>query len=200
LDRGHLNEKQREYFETVALWLCARCEDVGGRNGRKLAHMAEDGKELVHQIHALHSSKSARKFSAAVFDGLRSVVNLVRGCKMVLTRNVAYKYGLANGTRGTLIGVVYGGGGVGSFPEAIIGDFTDYCGPAFFADEPTWVPIMPVTAMKDGTRMTRTQIPVDVQTFMGSSWWDCCPEAPHEHATKSTFMVALLGSSLHTVA
>jgi hypothetical protein len=160
LDRGHLSAEQREYFESHALWLCARCEDVGSRNGRKLAHMAEDGKELIHQIHAIHSSKSAKKLSSAVFDGLRGVVNLVRGCKMVLTRNVAYLYGLANGTRGTMIGIVYGAGGVGSFPEAVIGEFPDYCGPAFYPDEPKWVPILPLTALKDGTRMTRTQFPV----------------------------------------
>ncbi len=160
LDRGHFNDEQREYFETHALWLCARNEDVGARNGRKLAHMAEDGKNLIHQIHAQHSSKSAKKLSSVAFDGLRSVVNLVRDCKMVLTRNVAYKFGLANGTRGRFIGVVYGTGGVGTFPEALIGEFPDYCGPAFYPDEPKWVPLLPLTAVKDGTRMTRTQFPV----------------------------------------
>ena len=44
----------------------------------------------------------------------------MRGCKVMLTRNVAYLYGLANGTRGTLVGVVYGPGGVGTLPEAIV--------------------------------------------------------------------------------
>ena len=42
LDRGHLNAEQKEYFEDHALWLCARCEDVGARNGRKLAHRTLD--------------------------------------------------------------------------------------------------------------------------------------------------------------
>ena len=79
---------------------------------------------------------------------------------MVLTKNVAYLSGLANGTRGKLIGVVYGPGGVGTFPEAIIGEFPDYTGPVFYKDEPKWVPILPVTAIKDGTRMMRIQFPV----------------------------------------
>ena len=160
LDRGHLSPEQREYFENKALWLCARCEDVGQRNGRKLAHMAEDKKELIHQIKAQHPSKSAKKLSSASFDGLRAVVNLVRGCKMVLTRNVAYKFGLANGTRGTFIGAVYGSCGVGTFPEALVCEFSDYCGPAFYDDEPKWVPILPLIAHKDGSRMSRTQFPV----------------------------------------
>ena len=87
--------------------------------------MAEDEKELIHQIKAQHSSKSAKKLSSTFFDGLRSVVNLVRGCKMVLTSDVAYNFGLANGTRGTFIGAVYGLGGVGTFPEALLCEFPD---------------------------------------------------------------------------
>jgi len=160
LDRGHLNAEQCDYFENEALWLCARCEDVGQRNGRKLAHLAEDRKELIHQIKAQHSNKSAKKLASAAFGGLRGVVNLVRGCKTVLNRNVAYKFGLANGTRGNFISAVYGPGGVGTFPEALICEFPDYCGPAFYQDEPKWVPILPVTTVKDGTRMTRTQFPL----------------------------------------
>ena len=39
LDRGHVNAEQKFHFENKALWLCARCEDVGQRNGRRLAHM-----------------------------------------------------------------------------------------------------------------------------------------------------------------
>ena len=160
LDRGHLDNEQKKYFETQAVWLCARCEDVGSRNGRKLAHMAEDEKMLIHRIQAECSHKSARKQPSAAFDGLRQVVHLARGCKMMLTRNVAYLYGLANGSRGGLVGVVYGQGGVGTFPEALVGDFPDYCGPTFYDGEPTWVPILPMTSMKQGTRMTRTQFPV----------------------------------------
>ena len=160
LDRGHLNAEQREYFENKALWLCARCEDVGQRNGRKLAQMAEDRKELVHQIKAQHSSSRGPAQPSSAFDGLRGVVHLVRNCRTVLTRNVAYEFGLANGTRGTFIGAVYGPGGVGTFPEALICEFPDYCGPAFYEDEPKWVPILPKTAVKNGTRMTRTQFPL----------------------------------------
>ena len=33
LCRGHLGDDQKPYFDNEAVWLCARCEDVGGRNG-----------------------------------------------------------------------------------------------------------------------------------------------------------------------
>jgi len=160
LDRGHLNAEQKKYFEEKAVWLCARCEDVGSRNGRKMAQVAEAGNILVHQIHAEHSNKKARKQSSKAFDGLRPVLNLVRGCKVMLSRNVAYRYGLANGTRGTLVGVVYGPGGVGTLPEALIVDVPEYCGPAFYPEEPKWVPLLPMFSLKEGTRMSRTQFPV----------------------------------------
>ena len=119
LDRGHLSDEQKEYFQDQAVWLCVRCGDVGFRNGRKIAHLAEDRKLLIHQVRA-EQAKGAKNQSASV----------------MLTRNVAYLYGLANGSRGRVVGVVYGPGGVGSFPGAIVVEFPDYCGPAFYQDEP----------------------------------------------------------------
>ena len=79
----------------------------------------------------------------------------------MLTRNVAYLYGLANGTRGTLIGAVYKPGApVGTFPEALVVEIPDYCGPVFYGGEPKWVPLLPSTSMREGTRQTRTQFPI----------------------------------------
>ena len=81
------------------MWLCTRCEDVGSENGKKLAHKAQDEKLLVHWIHARHSThKDAKRQTSSAFDGLRVVIHLVRGCKVMLTRNIAYKYGLVIGT------------------------------------------------------------------------------------------------------
>ena len=161
LDRGHFNDEQKTYFENNAVWLCARCEDVGVRNGRKLAHKAEDEKRLIHKIEAEDgSSRHAKKQPSTAFDGLRQVIHLVITCLVMLTRNVAYLYGLANGTRGKVIGVVYGPGGIGSLPEALILEITDYCGPVFYPDEPKWVPILTKLSRKEGARVTRLQFPV----------------------------------------
>ena len=162
LDRGHFTKEQINYFQTEAVWLCTRCEDVGSHNGRKLAEKAQDEKLLVHQIKAQHSKhKAANTQPSSVFDGLRQVINLVKGCKVMITRNIAYKYGLANGTRGKLVGVVYPlDAPVGRFPEALVLEVPDYCGPAFYPSEPKWVPILPKVSMKAGTRQTREQFPV----------------------------------------
>ena len=159
LDRGHFSEEQKTYFETYAVWLCARCEDVGTRNGRKLAHLAEDSAKAVHRIRGIHSHKSSKQKSAEAFSGLRSVINLVRGCKIMITRNVAYLHGLANGTRGTLVGVVYPRGSkMGCFPEAVIVSIPEYRGPMFYLGEPTWVPILAMSDFQGS--QSRTQFPI----------------------------------------
>ena len=165
--RGHFTNEQRAHFEDEAVWLCARCQDVGSRNGRKLAAMAERQAQAIHQIKAQHSHKRAGTLASSAFSGLRAVVNLTRGCKVMLTKNVAYRYGLANGTRGRFVGPVYATGArfgpagfVQPFPEALVLEVPDYCGPAFYSDEPTWVPILPCTCRKDNSTWTRTQFPV----------------------------------------
>ncbi len=96
----------------------------------------------------MHSHNNARKLPSTAFDGLRDVVNIVRGSKVVLTRNVAYQYGLGNGTRGKVVGVIYGHGEIWDFPEAIIVDISEYSGPVFYEREPTWVQLLPMTNIK----------------------------------------------------
>ena len=77
----------------------------------------------------------------------------------MITRNVAYLYGLANGTRGKLVGVVYpAGASLGSFPEAVIVAVAGYCWPAFYPNEPTWVPILPLSDFQGN--QSRTQFPI----------------------------------------
>ena len=168
LDRGHLTHEQKKYFDEEAVWLCARCEDVGARNGRKLRSIVEQQCQVVHKVEAVHhgtqsQQRRAKKCDSKTFEGLRDTVRLVRGCKVMLTRNVNYAKGLANGTRGKVVGIVYGPGGLGTFPEAIVVDIPDYDGELhgkFYDGEPTWVPVLPMTSMKEGTRLTRQQFPL----------------------------------------
>ena len=69
----------------------------------------------------------------------------------MLTRNMFYKYGLANGTHCKLVGAVYPEGStVGSFSEAFVVEAPEYCGPAFFPSEPKWLPIFPKVPLVAG--------------------------------------------------
>ena len=79
----------------------------------------------------------------------------------MITRNVAYLYGLANGTRGVLVGVVYPPDArAGDMPEALVVEIPDYCGPVFYEGEPKWVPLLAMTSLQESTRAMRTQFPV----------------------------------------
>ena len=49
---------------------------------------------------------------------------------------------------------------MGTFPEAIVVDVPDYTGEQFYQEEPTWVPILSMTAFKAGTNHTREQFPL----------------------------------------
>ena len=162
LRRGHFTEEEKQHFDDNAVWICAKCEKVGSRNGRKLAKMVESNKSMIHKISARHSNhSSAKRKSSSEYGGLRPVLHLSLGCKVVLARNVAYLYGLANGTRGKLVSVVYAIDATpGSFPEALIVDFPDYKGPAIYEERPTWVPILPKLTYKDKTKMWREQFPI----------------------------------------
>ncbi len=136
------------------------CEDVGKRNGKMLADMAVNEKKVIHQIWAEHSRKSGKKQTSTVFNGLRAVVNLVRGCEVMVTQNIAYKFGLANGTRGTLVAVVYSPNApMGTMPEALVLDVPEYSGPCFYPGQPTWVPILPSVSINRSAG-SRTQFPV----------------------------------------
>ena len=104
--------------------------------------------------------KKARLRKAKEFNGLRHVINLVKGCKVMITRNVSYLHGLANGTRGTVVGFVYPSDcSWDDFPEAIIVDVPDYNGPPFYESEPKWVPILSMTETRNNGE-SRTQFPL----------------------------------------
>ena len=94
--------------------------------------MAEEGALLIHRTEASHSMRSAKKLSSTAFDGWRSVVHLVRGCKVMSIKSVAYLFGLADGSQGRFVGAVYAASArVVDFPEALVVELPEYCGPPF---------------------------------------------------------------------
>ena len=67
-----------------------------GEKGKDASKALLDGKESQNRRatistwpHAQHSRKPAPKHLSSAFNGFRSHFNLVRGCKIMLTSNVA---------------------------------------------------------------------------------------------------------------
>ena len=138
------------------------CKNVGQRNGLKLASMASKMSMPIHRIKARYTGlKSSKKKSSQEFNGLRRVIHLAVGCKVVITRNVSYLYGLANGARGKVVGFVYTKDAkLDTLPEAIVVEVPDYTGPAFYPSEPKWVPILTMEDWAKSTNSTRIQFPL----------------------------------------
>lgn len=90
-----------------------------------------------------------------------SVITLVRGCKVMITSNIAYQLGLATGTHGRVVRVIYEPGeAVGSFRAAVVVHVPGYSGTPFYASEPKRVPIVPKLSVKQGSNISRCQIPL----------------------------------------
>lgn len=163
LEQGNLTYSEKSYFHHHAVWLFPGKEDAAIHNGRKLADMASKGQLTIHCINAKHSHNSQKYQPSSIFDGLRNVIHLVVGSKVMLTRNIAPLCGLRKDTRGTVVGVLYSSDGqdaIGSFPKAIVVDAPTYLGPKFYARQRTWVPIIPHVAKKAGTNYCRHQFPL----------------------------------------
>jgi ATP-dependent DNA helicase PIF1 len=86
---------------------------------------------------------------------------MAKGAKVMLTNNLWQQVGLCNGTRGTVDNLLYAEGQKPpSLPIAIIVDFPDYSGPAFFSNKPKCIPIPPIVhEWHDGLRtLSRQQL------------------------------------------
>ena len=94
------------------------CEEVVqcDRTWQHWRQVREKLAELLDCICSVGQVSACRCFSAvrSVCDGLCSVVNIVRGCKVAFTVNVAHLYGPGTGTRGKVVGAIYGVVGIGS--------------------------------------------------------------------------------------
>lgn len=93
------------------------------------------------------------------FQDLWPGLNDARGWKVMITKNIAYRHGLARGICGMVIGAVYHKKGMGIMPDAIVIEVPTYCGPPLYPGEPKWVPIRGVTHMQSKSPIPRTQFP-----------------------------------------
>ena len=96
--------------------------------------------------------------------GLLHELMLCKGAKVMLTSNLNVKFGLFNGSMGTVIDIIYSHGKKPAevLPDVVMVDFPKYNGPSFIPDAPTVVPIIPVTRIMDCPckHCKRQQIPL----------------------------------------
>jgi hypothetical protein len=118
----------------------------------------------------------------------------------MLTTNLWPPAGLANGSTGVVMDIVYGDGAVQPcLPAAVIVDFPTYRGPQLIGDEPErrhWVPVVPVRTQWSGKKGGKTlgtfDIPLDLAFgFTGHKaqgmTLDEVPSPHQRHTASSSF-------------
>ena len=122
-DLKYLNERCIENLDTLP----ANIDDMTslyGTNKEALMHNIKKLKQLgnpIAKVKAIHSDNIAERAKPEVAWGLRSVIYLARGAKVMLGMNLMQKYGLVNGSKGWIKDIVYRKGtGPTSVPELVI--------------------------------------------------------------------------------
>ena len=122
-------------------------------------------KKLQHPIaciEARHSSKAAKNASSDDMSGLEPTVYLSKNARVMLTMNLWPSVGLCNGATGTVIDIIYQRDHrPPCLPIAVVVKFDGYRGVSFSDQEPSLVPICPVTVRATSNPVSeRQQLPL----------------------------------------
>lgn len=173
------------------IFLFANREPKDEFNIRRLTeiHCKENPVAVIRPIVTDNNNKR-KKSSHFKTDTVLNKLLLCRGAKVQLdSRNIYPQWGLYNGSLGIVRDIVYNEGespNHGDLPKYILTEFFHYCGPPFIKDNPTYVPIVPVT--KSCTNTThcckKSYVPLSlsfaktVHTFQGQNVGPVQPGRP----------------------
>ena len=114
-------------------------------------------------LDAIHSGKDAANAPPQDALNLEPELHLKSGAKVMVLQNLCTKFGIVNGSMGTVFGFLYNPNKLVDLPDSILVEIPTYCGPAFIPSEPKVVPIPATTATwfdKEGKLCSRTQFPL----------------------------------------
>ena len=151
-------EEQVDFFQNGIL-ACALKKDMVKHNIQKVKANGQP----IAPIAADSTPAEARRESSERSSGLISKIIISRNTTFRLTANLWTKAGLTNGSVGKIQGIIYKEGQQPpSLPTSIIATFKDYKGPAFIADMPKSVPIVPYRRewFSNKIHCSRTMLPI----------------------------------------
>ena len=87
---------------------------------------------------------------------------LAVGSRIILAKNQGNltPFGLNNGAMGRVVAILSTPDRPPSMPDAVICDVSDYRGPTWLSNQPTWVPIVPITTRCENNCCSRTGLPI----------------------------------------
>ena len=158
-----LPKKSADYAKIIRLFF--RNKDVHNYNTKKLRKLYQNGTPIAKIIGDHGGDKKAQRALPEKAWGLKPVVYLAQGAKVMLRINILQKFGLVNGAQGTVVDILYDKSCYTEhgLPKCVIVNFPGYQGPALFKDHPTYVPIVPFEARWiDFKQRFRNQLPLDL--------------------------------------
>ena len=136
------------------------------RNKTKLLECNRLPNHPVAKIKAVDNGRHAQKADSNKAGGLLPLLYLCRDSKVVLVVNLMADWGLYNGAVGTVVDVVYKDGCRPSddpapLPDVVFVRFPGYKGPPYINEDPTLVPVVPVSRSTECTcQCKRLQVPL----------------------------------------
>ena len=136
------------------------------RNKTKLLECNRLPNHPVAKIKAVDNGRHAQKADGNKAGGLLPLLYLCRDSKVMLVVNLMADWGLYNGAVGTIVDVVYKDGCRPSddpapLPDVVFVRFPGYKGPPYINEDPTLVPIVPVSRSTECTcQCKRLQVPL----------------------------------------
>ena len=136
------------------------------RNKTKLLECNRLPNHPVAKIKAVDNGRHAQKADGNKAGGLLPLLYLCRDSKVMLVVNLMADWGLYNGAVGTVVDVVYKDGCRPSddpapLPDVVFVRFPGYKGPPYINEDPTLVPVVPVSRSTECTcQCKRLQVPL----------------------------------------
>ena len=160
-------EEQLEFAKIFTLFTTRK--EVVAHNERILQlRFLSDNALHVYRINAKHGGPdSVSKLDSKDAKGLHGIVSLQIGAPIMVLANICQKFGLCNGTTGTVVDVVYTENDQ-AMPHFVVCDIPDYTGEPFMKGEgqSKWVPIAPVSRKfqfgKEKINGSRKQLPLQL--------------------------------------
>jgi hypothetical protein len=202
-----LSDEEKARFSNATM-LCPTNDLVRTRNTERLLAL---GNPLA-SIKAVHTGAGAPAAASELARGLQSKLTLAVGAEvMLISRNLAVPFKLFNGATGVVAYIYYGPnqGPPESLPIAVFVRFEHYSGPAFFADDPKIVPIVPIRQEWDSEKgmCSRTQLPltlsyaISIYKSQGSTYALYTADiGTKEQAVGSTYVAISRSTELGSIA
>ena len=136
------------------------------RNKTKLLECNRKPNHPVARIKAIDNGRHAQKADSSKARGLIPLLYLCRDSKVMLVANLKASWGLYNGAVGTVVDLLYKDGArptndPSPLPDVVFVRFPGYKGPPYINEDPTVVPIVPVSRSTDcACRCKRLQVPL----------------------------------------